>query len=114
MLAHVGLSGRLALTLALAQPADAQAVAEFVAANYERYRARPVARDELDAMAIAARWLSERDSADGRLIHLRGPDLDPAALWLSAGAPDRANVAHTCMNEGEGREGGEPKLIFER
>jgi DNA polymerase-3 subunit epsilon len=89
MLAHVVLSGRLALTLALAQPADAQAVAEFVAANYERYRARPVARDELDAMAIAARWLSERDGADGRLVHLRGPNLDPAALWPPADAADR-------------------------
>ncbi|MGZ6213275.1 MAG: hypothetical protein ACXWNU_12705, partial [Candidatus Binataceae bacterium] len=57
-----------------------------VATNYERYRARPVARDELDAMAIVARWLSERDSAEGRLIQLRGPNLDPAALRPSAEA----------------------------
>jgi excinuclease ABC subunit C len=94
-LAHVVLSGRLALSRPLAEAADAQAVAEFVAANYEHYRARPVARDELDAMAIAARWLSERDGADGRLVHLRGPNLDPAALWPPATAGDRANVAHT-------------------
>jgi len=84
MLAHVVLSGRLALTHPLADAGDARAVAEFVAANYERYRARPVVRDELDAMAIVARWLSERDSGDGRLIHLRGPNLDPVALWPSA------------------------------
>jgi excinuclease ABC subunit C len=95
MLAHVVLSGRLALTRPLAEAADARAVAEFVAANYERYRARPVARDELDAMAIAARWLSERDGADGRLIHLRGPNLDPAALWPPAGAADRAESPPT-------------------
>ena len=85
-LAHVVLSGRLALSRPLAETSDACAVAEFVATNYERYRARPVARDELDAMAIVARWLSERDSAEGRLIHLRGPNLDPAALRPSAEA----------------------------
>ena len=85
-LAHVVLSGRLALSRPLAETGDACAIAEFVATNYERYRARPVARDELDAMAIVARWLSERDSAEGRLIHLRGPNLDPAALRPSAEA----------------------------
>jgi len=85
-LAHVVLSGRLALSRPLAETSDACAAAEFVATNYERYRARPVARDELDAMAIVARWLSERDSAEGRLIHLRGPNLDPAALRPSAEA----------------------------
>jgi DNA polymerase III subunit epsilon len=95
MLAHVVLSGRLALARPLAEAADAQAVAEFVAANYERYRAQPVVRDELDAMAIAARWLSERDGADGRLIHLRGPNLDPAALWPPADAADRAESPPT-------------------
>jgi hypothetical protein len=30
----------------------------------------------------------ERDPADGRLMHLRGPNLDPAALW-----PPAANAA---------------------
>jgi excinuclease UvrABC nuclease subunit len=84
-MAHVVLSGRLALSAALAEPADAQAVAEFVAANYEGYRTRPVARDELGAMTIVARWLLERESADGRLIYLSGPSLDPAALWACAG-----------------------------
>ena len=85
-LAHVVLSGRLALSRPLAETSDALVIAEFVATNYERYRARPVARDELDAMAIVARWLSERDSAEGRLIHLRGPNLAPAALRPSAEA----------------------------
>src|SRR5579872_19994 len=85
-LAHVILSGRLALSRPLAETSDACVIAEFVATNYERYRARPVARDELDAMAIIARWLSERDRAEGRLIHLRGPNLDPAALRPSAEA----------------------------
>ena len=94
MLAHVVLSGRLALTRPLNEAADARAVAEFVAANYERYRARPVARDELDAMTIAARWLSERDGADGRLVHLRGPKLDPAALWPPAVDDYRTESQH--------------------
>ena len=80
-------SPRGQLTRPLAEAADARAVAEFVAANYERYRARPVVRDELDAMAIAARWLSERDGSDGRLIHLRGANLDPAALWHPRAPP---------------------------
>jgi DNA polymerase III subunit epsilon len=90
-LAHVVLSGRLALSRPLEQAGDAQAVADFVAVNYERYRAQPVARAELDTMAIVARWLSERDSADGQLVHLRGPQIDPAALWPPpAAAADRA------------------------
>jgi len=93
MIAHVVLSGRLALSHALAEAGDALAVAEFVAANYERYRARPVMRDELDAMAIVARWLSERDSADGRLVHLRGPLLEPDALWPPADNPAAAETS---------------------
>jgi hypothetical protein len=89
-LAHVVLSGRLALSQPLASPDDAQAVVEFVAANYERYRGRSVVRDELDAMTIVARWLVERDPADGRLMHLRGPNLDPAALWPPAASAEAA------------------------
>jgi len=78
--AHVVLSGRLALSQPLDSEAAAQAVAAFVAANYESYRVRPVAREELEAMAIVARWLGERDPSDGRLIYLHGPALPPAAL----------------------------------
>ncbi|HVA84478.1 MAG TPA: exonuclease domain-containing protein [Candidatus Binataceae bacterium] len=94
-LAHVVLSGRLALTRALGGAGDACAIAEFVAANYERYRARPVVRDELDAMAIVARWLSERDPADGRLVYLRGPVLEPAALWPPAVKAAAAEIAQS-------------------
>jgi DNA polymerase-3 subunit epsilon len=92
-LAHVVLSGRLALSHPLAGAGDACAVAEFVAANYEGYRARPVMRHELDAMAIVARWLLERDAADGRLVHLRGPILDPAALSPPAGKAEPAETS---------------------
>ena len=92
-LAHVVLSGRLALSRELREAADALAIAEFVAANFERYRARPVVREELDAMTIVARWLSERDRADGRLIHLHGPALDPVALWPSAAADGETSGA---------------------
>jgi hypothetical protein len=74
---------------------DAFAVAEFVAANYEHYRVRPVVRDELDAMVIVARWLLERDTADGRLVYLRGPVLDPAALWPSVGNTEPAEISHS-------------------
>ncbi len=66
-----------------------------MAANYERYRARPVVRDELDAMAIVARWLSERDAADGRLVYLRGPVLEPAALWPPAVKAAAAEIAQS-------------------
>jgi DNA polymerase III subunit epsilon len=89
-LAHVVLSGRLALSQPLASPADAQAVVEFVAANYERYRAGPVVRDELDAMTIVARWLVERHPADGHLMHLRGPNLEPSVLWPPAASAEAA------------------------
>jgi hypothetical protein len=54
-----------------------------------------VVRDELDAMAIVARWLSERDSGDGRLIHLRGPILDPAALCPLADAAVGRTDSHS-------------------
>ena len=93
MLAHVVLSGRLALTHPLGEAADARAIVEFVAANYERYRARPVVRAELDAMAIVARWLAERDPADGRLVYLRGPALDPCTLWPPVTEPAAAEVS---------------------
>src|SRR5262249_34339727 len=57
------LSGRLALSRELREAADARAVADLVAANYEGYRTRPVLREELDQMTIVARWLLERDRA---------------------------------------------------
>jgi DNA polymerase-3 subunit epsilon len=78
--AYVVLSGRLALSREL-DSADASAeVVAFVAQNYERYRALPVKRDELQAMTIVARWLREREPDDGRVIHLNGPQIDPVGL----------------------------------
>jgi DNA polymerase-3 subunit epsilon len=82
--AYVILSGRLALTRELDTPAAAEEVASFVAQNYERYRMRAVTRDELEPMMIVARWLRERTSHDGRLIHLAGPSVDAATI-LAAG-----------------------------
>jgi DNA polymerase-3 subunit epsilon len=81
MRVHVVLSGRLAWTSPLGGSGDAHAIAGFIAANYEPYRARPVMREELGAMAIVARWLLERDSADGRLLRIDSPKIDPAELW---------------------------------
>ncbi|MGA6972509.1 MAG: hypothetical protein WBY93_12815, partial [Candidatus Binatus sp.] len=78
--AHVVLSGRLALTRRLEGDEAAGETAEFVAANYERYKLKAVVRGELEEMTIVARWLRERTSDDGRLIYLNGPRLDPAAL----------------------------------
>jgi DNA polymerase-3 subunit epsilon len=78
--AHVVLSGRLALTRELDSPEAAEEVAEFVRENFERYRAKPVTRDELEPMTIVARWLRERSPDEGRLIHLHTPNLAAAVL----------------------------------
>jgi hypothetical protein len=55
-------------------------IAAFIADNFELYRMRPVARTELEAMTIVARWLRERDPADGELIYLNGPQAGAAAI----------------------------------
>ncbi|HXW85143.1 MAG TPA: hypothetical protein VEJ86_12100, partial [Candidatus Binataceae bacterium] len=78
--AHVVLSGRLAKSTNLASEGAPEDLAGFVAENYERFRARPVARDELQKMTIVARWLKERASDEGRLVYLTGPRLERAAL----------------------------------
>ncbi len=49
-----------------------------IADNFERYRALPIARHELDPMMIVARWLRERRD-EGSVIQLSGPEFDPAA-----------------------------------
>ena len=83
---YVVLSGRLALTREcdVGDEASAQVqadqIAAFVADNFERYRLRPVARPELEAMTIVARWLREREAADGQLIYLNGPAVDGAEV----------------------------------
>jgi DNA polymerase-3 subunit epsilon len=79
-IAYVVLSGRLALTREMTCAADATAIADFVAANFERYRVRAVTRDEIEPMMIVARWLKERAPEDGRLVRLSGPTLDPQLL----------------------------------
>jgi DNA polymerase-3 subunit epsilon len=79
-IAYVVLSGRLALTREIDSIGDANAVSAFVADHYDRYRMRPVARGELEAMTIIARWLRERDAADGRLIYLNGATVEPGAI----------------------------------
>ena len=78
--AHVVLSGRLALSVNLDSPERAGEIASFVAANYARYAARPVARGELEAMTIVARWLCEREPDEGRLIYLGGPSVPAESL----------------------------------
>jgi len=70
---YVVLSGRLAMTRRCDSSEVAEEVVRFIADNYERYRARPVARDEIEAMTIVARWLREREPSEGRLIYLNGP-----------------------------------------
>jgi DNA polymerase III subunit epsilon len=78
--AHVVLCGRLAGSWRLDSPARAHEVARFVAENFERWRQRPVAREDLEPMRIVARWLRERAPDEGRLIYLSGPKLDPEML----------------------------------
>ena len=82
--AYVVLGGRLALVRELDSPAAACDIAAFVAENYQRYRERPIVRDELEAMTIIARWLKERDASDGRVIHLNGGFVEPQALLVAA------------------------------
>jgi excinuclease UvrABC nuclease subunit len=76
--AHVVLAGRLAMTRELNEPAAALEVATFVANNYERFNLKSVERGELETMSIVARWLRERPADEGRLVHLNGPQVDPA------------------------------------
>jgi DNA polymerase III subunit epsilon len=91
--AHVVLGGRLALSRKLESARVAVEIAAFVAENYGPYRAKPVARDELEAMTIVARWLRERDPDEGRLLYLSGSRLDPAALEK---APSSGRSTSSC------------------
>jgi len=82
--AHVVLSGRLALTRKLDSPAAGAEVRAFVIQHFERYKAKPVARDELEPMQIVARWLRERTPDEGRLIYLSGPNLETWGIEMRA------------------------------
>jgi DNA polymerase-3 subunit epsilon len=88
--AYAVLSGRLAMSRALDGPDAAEAIAAFVADNFERFRARPIERAELESMTIVARWLRERAPDEGRLVYLNGTRLDPEALY---GADSRPGAA---------------------
>ncbi len=90
---YVILSGRLALTREIDSTGAAEAVCAFVAQNYDHYRMRPVVRGELEAMTIVARWLRERDAADGRLIYLNGAMLELGAILNAAGVRERNALA---------------------
>lgn len=82
--AHVVLSGRLALTRKLDSPAAGAEVRDFVIQQFERFKARPVRRAELEPMQIVARWLRERTPDEGRLIYLSGPNIETWALEITA------------------------------
>ena len=97
--AYVILSGRLAMTRELDSIAAIHAVSAIVAQEYDRFRMRPVARGELEAMTIVARWLRERDAADGRLIYLNGPMLEPAAIMRAAGMSEPETLATTSATD---------------
>jgi hypothetical protein len=77
--AHVILSGRLAMTRQLDSAAAADEISRFIADNFNRYKALPIARAELEPMMIVARWLRERGD-EGRVIPLATPDFDSSAL----------------------------------
>jgi hypothetical protein len=97
-IAYVVLSGRLALTREIDSIGAAEAVSAFIAEYYDRYRMRPIARVELEAMTIVARWLRERQANDGRLIYLNGATLDPRAI-ISATNRTGVDSASSVLSE---------------
>jgi DNA polymerase III subunit epsilon len=86
--AHVVLSGRLAMTRQLGSPEAALEVAGYIADNFERYRAAPIARHELEPMMTVARWLRERRD-EGRVINLMDSQFDPTALAPTASSSNQ-------------------------
>jgi DNA polymerase-3 subunit epsilon len=78
--AYIVLSGRLAMMQTLEDSCALDRIAGFIQQNFEAYRARPVARAELDEMTIVARWLREREPGDGLLAYINGPNIDRGAL----------------------------------
>jgi excinuclease UvrABC nuclease subunit len=78
--AHVVLSGRLALSLELKSAGASEEVRTFVATHFDRYKAKPVTRDELEPMQIVARWLRERAPDEGRVVYLRGIGVELSSL----------------------------------
>ncbi|MBF6568707.1 MAG: GIY-YIG nuclease family protein [Candidatus Binataceae bacterium] len=91
--AYVVLSGRLVLTRNFDSSGVAGEIAQFVTNNYERFKARPVAREELEEMTIVARWLREREPREGHLVYLSGPFVTADALARIALGPEAATAA---------------------
>ncbi len=91
--AHIMLSGRLAASYEIRSLEDAREATRFVAENFERYKARPVVREELEPMQIVARWLRERHPDEDRVIQLHGPRIETAALgWPETHSDDDASA----------------------
>ncbi len=91
--AYVVLSGRLARQAELDSEAAAHSLASFVAENYEGYRARPIAREELEPMLIVSRWLRERRPDEGRLLFVEGPFVPWQALLNEGPSPGSGTKA---------------------
>jgi DNA polymerase-3 subunit epsilon len=103
--AYVVLSGRLALVRELDSSAAVDEIAAFVAENYERFALQPIARGELETMAIVARWLRERSADDGRLIYIDGPRLEPMMVRAAAGIYEGNAPGPPPEQEGQGEPG---------
>jgi DNA polymerase-3 subunit epsilon len=82
---YVVLSGRLAMARRCDSSEVAYEAVRFIGDNYERYRAQPVARGEIETLTIIARWLREREPGEGRLIYLNGPIIAFDALARALG-----------------------------
>jgi DNA polymerase III subunit epsilon len=93
-LAYVVLSGRLAYRIEIDSQQKARELTAFIAENYNRYRGRPIGRDELEPMLIVSRWLRERPADEGRLLFLDGPFIPLQAVL--AHCPDFGGTHGDC------------------
>jgi excinuclease UvrABC nuclease subunit len=91
---RVVLSGRLAFERKVesgdAREDSIRELIRLVRDNYQRYRGAPIARDEVEAMMIVARWLREREPDEGCLIHIEGGELSIDALRAALGFEGKA------------------------
>jgi DNA polymerase III subunit epsilon len=94
--AYVILSGRLAWRTEVNAPAAVQELIAFVADNHDRYRGRPIAREELEPMLIVSRWLRERRADEGRVLFLDSPFVPREAVLAHCREfPDRRDGSAT-------------------
>lgn len=68
-------------------------VVRFVRDNFQKYRGTPIARDELEAITIVARWLREREPGEGSLLHLDGAEPSIDALRAALGFEGKPTAA---------------------